>query len=301
MPLVSDVHVDAMLSNLSVKYRNAAYIADRVMPAIPVAHESDQYWIFGKENFMIPETLRAPNAPAARVEWSLSDDSYTALEYALASPIGRRERDNADDGLNLEISTTEYVTDMLLLDREVRVAGIAQDTGTFTAAEPNPNWDEAACTPVEDVMAASEAMRLAVGRRPNLMVLPAAVLYTLKSAAAIIDQVKYTSDGRVTLELLRRLFEIDNILVPEAQKNTAAEGETESMSDVWTDTVGLYYVNPAAQQKTVTMGHTFRARPFRTRKWDEDDTEATIVEVSMIDAEKVVCAGAGYLLNNCNA
>ncbi len=46
-PTASDVHVDAVLTNLSVAYiqEQDAYIATKVFPVIPVDKKSDKYYV----------------------------------------------------------------------------------------------------------------------------------------------------------------------------------------------------------------------------------------------------------------
>ena len=36
-----DVHIDAMLTNLSIGYKNDLYIADQIAPIVPVRRQSD--------------------------------------------------------------------------------------------------------------------------------------------------------------------------------------------------------------------------------------------------------------------
>ena len=45
MPTVRDVHVDAVMSSISIAYRNAAYIGEQVFPRVPVAKKSDLYFV----------------------------------------------------------------------------------------------------------------------------------------------------------------------------------------------------------------------------------------------------------------
>ena len=42
-PVKRDVHIDAILSNVSVKYGNGEAIADIVFPRVKVKKESDKY------------------------------------------------------------------------------------------------------------------------------------------------------------------------------------------------------------------------------------------------------------------
>ena len=54
-------HIDVALSNFAVKFRNPAYVADRVFTRVPVQRQSDKYWRFGKEQLQaLLDDLRAP-------------------------------------------------------------------------------------------------------------------------------------------------------------------------------------------------------------------------------------------------
>ncbi len=301
MPVFGDLHEDARLTNISVMYRNDDFIADLICPIVPVEKESDKYIIFGNERFNTPKTLRAPRTESAGVEWSLSDDTYSCDEHALHALLDEREIANADAQLNIERTTVEFLTDQVLLGREIRVAAAYQATGTFNTVEPSPNWNEASAVPVDDVLAAKERFRIATGIEPNVMVLPKTVLATLKTVDSIIDSVKYSALGKVTIDLLQTLFEIPRILTPGAMYNTAAEGDTEALSSVWTDTVGLYYVPPSPGQRMIATGYTFRARGFKVNTATVPTRHSRWYEPSMVEDIKIVCAGAGELLNNCIA
>lgn len=298
----TQVHWDALLTQWSMAYSNGTLIADQVCPVLPVAKESDKYLVFGREAFSLPRTLRALRTAPAEIDWSVSDEDYHCEEYALAQPLDDREIDNADAQLQIERSTVELLTDVLLLDHEKRVADILTSASTFTQnAEPDPNWNEASADPVGNVLAGKEVVRAAIGRNPNVMVLPASVLASLRTCDAIIDMVKYSAVGKVTIDLLRNLFEIDNLIAADAVYNSAAEGDTFTTTDVWGDTVGLYYMGPATGQKQISAAKTFRAQPFKSWKTRDERIRSNRYHVSIIEDTVVTCAAAGYLLTNCNA
>ena len=299
MPLVNEVHVDAVLSQFSLGYRNSGYIADLLFPALPVVKESDKYAIFSTEAYRRHSTLTADKAPAKRGEFGWTSATYSGQMYKFANAISRRERENADNFMQLQRRTVERTTDTVLLDREMIAAAMAVDDAVFPHDDsPTTKWDAGSGqTPIKDVLAGKEAFRLqSLGLEPNLMVLPPRVLYALKSCAAIIDQVKYTSDGLVTLDLLRRLFEMERIIVPRVMYDSTQEGDTASVRDLWGDTVGLYYLDPQLGQEIRTMGLAFRSRPMQTRTWQEPEIECDVYEVSMVEDMKVIDANCGYLL-----
>lgn len=49
MPQRGNVHIDAALTNLAIQYRNLAFVAEYVLPPLPVMKESDKYYVFSRE------------------------------------------------------------------------------------------------------------------------------------------------------------------------------------------------------------------------------------------------------------
>ena len=72
-PTVTDVHVDGVLTGMSVMYRNDSYIADQVAPVIPVVKESDTFFTYDTGDFLRDEAeVRAHGGPTAQAGYTLS-------------------------------------------------------------------------------------------------------------------------------------------------------------------------------------------------------------------------------------
>ena len=196
MPTVKDIHQDAVLTNISLQYQNQWFVADLVMPRMPVKKESDLYYIYGKERFAVPNTRRAPKSPYAKVDWTPSSATYTCKEEGLEESTDDRERKNADKPLNLEIDTTELLTDLIALKRETRVATLLTTAANFTndtTLSGTDQWSNGANSdPIDDVQVATLAINAAIGLDPNTMVIPREVYEKLKQHPAILDRIKYS-------------------------------------------------------------------------------------------------------------
>jgi len=67
-PTGRDLHIDRLLSNLSIAYLNepSAYVADRIFPVVPVDKQSDKYAIYRKGDWFRDEAeKRAPLTESA--------------------------------------------------------------------------------------------------------------------------------------------------------------------------------------------------------------------------------------------
>lgn len=298
-PTIGDVHVDAVLSGVSVKYTNEEMIGDQVLPVVNVKKESDKYYKFTR-NWRLPQSKRAAGAEANEVEWNVSTDTYSCEEYALKDLIPDRVRDNADNPLNMDVDTTEYLTDLIQLGREKRVADLVFATGTYgsqTSALAGVNrWDDyAGSDPVGDVRTAKSVVHAASGKMPNVMIMGYQAYLKLLDHPDILERIKYTQKGIITADIIAQVFEVDRLLVGKALYDSTQEGAAESLGYLWGKKVALLYAEASPGLKKVSFGYQFQSRGFRVKKWREEGREGDFIEAGEIRDEKIVAAACGYL------
>ena len=68
--------------------------------------------------------MRAPRSKYREIDWSATRDSYHAEEYGLETRIDDRERNNSASPLDLDETGTETLVDMILNNREKRIASL---------------------------------------------------------------------------------------------------------------------------------------------------------------------------------
>ena len=105
-PTSFDVHVDAILTNMSVAYMQEAdaFVASRAFPQVQVQKQSDRYFVYDQADFFRDQVQRrADGTQSAGTGYSLSTASYSAEVYALHKDIGDQTRANADDPLGEQI------------------------------------------------------------------------------------------------------------------------------------------------------------------------------------------------------
>ena len=298
-PLVTDVHVDSILSGVSIRYSNEEMIADQVLPVIPVKKESDKYYTYTRA-WKLPQSKRAAGAEANEVEWNVGTATYSTEEYALKDLIPDRVRDNADNPLDMDVDTTENLTELIQLGREKRVADIVFASGTYgsqTSALSGTNqWDDyAGSDPIGDVRDAKATVHAATGKMPNVLVIGYQAFLKLLDHPDILERIKYTQKGIITADLIAAVFEVDKLLVGKALYDSTQEGVAESLGYIWGKSVALLYVESSPSLKKVSFGYQFQSRGFRTKKWREEGRDGDFVEAGEIRDEKIVAAGCGYL------
>ena len=241
-PTQSDVHVNALLSNLSLMYTQEedAFVAHRVFPMLPVEKQSDRWVVYSRGDFnrnLMKKRAAATMAAMAgyRVD---TTPTYFADVWALGKPIDDQVRANADSVFNLEADATRFLNGINLINREQAWAttffgaGIWTTDWTGVAGVPAANqvlqWSDPNSQPIIDIRNMKRAIQLAGTYRPNKLVLGRPVFDTLCDHPDFIDRIKYgQTPGRpakVTLDAMAGLFELDEVLVMDAIVNNGVEG-----------------------------------------------------------------------------
>lgn len=296
MPFANQLHVDKLLSNLSVKYQNQEYVADKIFPIVPVKTDSDLYRIWVK-NFRIPETKRASKALAREHNFEVTTASYLLEEHALKNYVGDEEADNYDI-TDLRADMTEELTDVIMRKREKMVADLFTSTSwslgvslaaanafsaNTTVSNPIPIFDTAATTIIQNS-----------GFAPNFGILPRDGFVSCKSHVSVLDRTKYVSK-EMTPAMLAALFELPELLIPLTVVDVSQLGLTESLSNLFVHAFVGYKPSSAGPLKP-SCGYIFEKAVPRVRRWRDEERKAEAVEVQMKLQPKVVASLTGYLI-----
>jgi hypothetical protein len=268
-PSASDVHVDALLTQISVAYiqDQTNYVADSAFPLVAVDKQSDRYLTYDKGDWFRAEAqARAISAESAGGGWDIDNTpTYFAQVYAIHKDIDDQIRANAD--MDIDRDATEWVTQQLLLKKDLQWAANFFKTGVWavdlTGVPSAPTagqfiqWDAVGSHPINDVMAAIIAQTELTGLKPNKMVVGPRAYNVLRNHADVLDRIKYTQRGFVTTDLLSALFDVDQVLVPFVVQNTAKKGATTAMSYLYGKAAMLLYSVPAPSLLKPTAGYTF--------------------------------------------
>lgn len=315
-PTTSDVHVDAILTNMSIAYMQDAdhFVAGKVFPTVPVQKQSDLYYTYTQADFFRDAVeLRADGTESAGTGYGLSTDSYSALVYALHKDIGDQVRANSDAPLSPDQDATRFLTQQMLLRQEIDWASKYFATSIWgTDTTPSTLWSAASGSdPIGDVQTGINTVLTNTGYKPNVMVMSYAVFSILKNHADIIDRYKYTSSASITEELLASVLGVERVLVMGGIKNTAAEGATASYSQIGDKDALLAYVAPNAGIMAPSAGYNFSwtglaqsggiGTNTAVSRFRMDHLRADRIEIESAWSYKVVSSALGYFFSNCVA
>lgn len=315
----SDVHVDRPLTNISIAYMQADenFIADRVFPRLPVAKQSDKYFLYDRGMFNRDEMqIRAPGTESAGATYKLSTDSYNADVWALHHDIADQIRANADSPLNLDRDAAEFLALKAMIRKEKAWAAdhfaigkwttdIDGVSGTPASAAEFQQWNEAASTPIEDVRKGKRVVQESTSFKPNKLVLGRAVYDALLDHPDIVgrlDRGQTTGPAQVLKQNLAALFEVDEVLVMDAIENTAKEGIADDNSFIGGKKALLVYSAPSPGLMVPSGGYTFTWTGLlgggvlgtQISRMRADLLKSDRFEIEMAFDQKLIAADLGY-------
>lgn len=321
MPEPTDLQFQPGLSNVAIQYSNPEYIADLVVPPTPVTKKKDKFKKYDKdERFTIPSTLVGPKSIPNEVEWSVSEDSFECVDYGLEEFVSTEDIDNADAPIQPMSDTTEFVTNLVLLDKEKQVADAVFNANNYGA---NNQTDIAGgwATLSDDVLTDLEVGIDACFMPPNVLALGIETWRKVARNEKILAAVKGTlapqsikSPGGVAMPAVNQAelaayLGLDAVLVGRARINTAKKGQTASYSRVWDGTnsgkggAALLRVMPNPTRKEVVSFANFnwKQRQTFTRETARGAFGGKMVRVVESRVLKVVSTDVGYLFKDCLA
>jgi len=318
MPLASQVHVNAPLTNVSTAYVQDQnnFIADKVFPVVPVLKKSDLYFVYNKNDYFRDEAQkRAAGTPSAGGDYDLTTASYVCARFSFHKDITDEEMANSDAALNPEDDAAEYVTGKLLLKREREFVATYMTTSVWgTDLTPSSLWsDYAASDPISDIENGKTTILQNTGYEANTLVLSYDTFKALKNHPLIVDRYKHTSADSITADMLAAVFDVERVLISKGVYASNEEGGTAAMAFISTKDALLCYVNRAPALRKPSAGYNFAwtglagagAYGNAIKRFTGDYFKSIAVEVriegELYFDQKVVGSDLGYFFNNCVA
>lgn len=266
---MQDAHIDRALTNMSVAYMQDAsnYIADKVFPIIPVKRQADLYYIYNTGDFLRDEAkVRGAISESVGSDYDLASDTYYCKKYAFHKDVSPEERVNYDDPLDADKDAQIFVSQKMLIRREMEWASKFFKAGVWSNEIAGDSaagagkviyWNKDTSNPIQDITNESVKMAARTGYRPNTLVLSPYVFNALKNHFDVLDRVKYTETGVVTTSLLASLFEVENVYVAWAVVNNSAKGTADNIDFIMGKNALLCYSNPNPSLRTPSAGYIF--------------------------------------------
>jgi hypothetical protein len=269
-PVYGDIHVDTPLTNMSVAYiqDQSAFVADKIFPIVPVKKQSDLYYIYSKADFLRNEAdIRVYGAESKGGGYNLSKSPYFCNIFAFHKDVYPTDRTNSDDPLQPDADATEFVTNKLVLKREIDFQLRFFATGIWgteyygagaSSGLARLYWSSASSTPLEDIGNAQIGVQAVTGKKPNTLLLGPYTYLALRDNSEVRNLLRYTQGPKVpTPDMLAQMFDVERVLVGNAVYNAAAENATEDTDFILGKHALLCYTENAPGIKKVSAGYIF--------------------------------------------
>lgn len=267
-PKTTPFPVDPVMTGITIAYRNQSLIGDMILPRVQVGTKEFKWQKYAQEErYTVPETLVGRRGRPKQVEFGATEESSMVYDYGLDDPIPNDDITQAaagGQGYSPVNHAVESMTDLILLDREIRVADMIFSPDSYASGfketlSGTDQWsDFDNSDPVQQILDALDTPIM----RPNVFTLGQAVWTTLRQHPKIVAAVNAMGGnaavgGVVTRQQLAAILEIEEVLVGQGWVNTAKKGQNPTISRVWGNHASLIYRNRLANtQRGITFGFT---------------------------------------------
>jgi len=301
----ADVHpVNTYLENVGIQYMNdqTKMVSVTGLPIVPVKNETGRYLIFEKSHWFRREagTIN-PGEAIPTSDYGRTYETYAVQEYGLGHQIAERIANNADSIMRLQMNGTKFVSNHVLLEREIRTAAVIHGTWTNTSA-PALTWDDADSVPVEDIYDYIDTVEdNAPGRYPNIGVCDITGMRALREHPDII-KVLHGAGGagpaKVKAEALADFFDFEKWLVGRGTYTASPEGTAEASvayTKIWSKSMFVGYVNFGSPSIDIPSAYYMFRKGYMARTYHEQRTRSDYIEASELAVVQKIAEDCGFI------
>ncbi len=302
MGRLEELRVNAYLSKVARGYSNSAFIAENLFPVIDSELEKVDIFEFNKEAFQVYDTERSIRANSNVISpKGFNKKTTTLTEHDLAYPLDYREQEESKI-VKLQLHATNVVTEGLKLKHEKQCADLVQNTDNFastnkiilsgTSLFSNSNSD-----PEGVIDDAKNAIAGKIAQEPNTMVMGYEAFKDLKRHQKLRELVGSSDTKIITLELMKQIFDIQNIYVGKS----VFVNEAGNFVKVWGNNIVLAYVPNLASRTEYDPSFAYTVKKKDSLKIDEytkEGNKVKYIRATDIYTPFLVGPDAGYLIKN---
>lgn len=256
------IPVHPELTAIAIKAPVPGMIADQVLPEFPVTSEKFTYNEFPfAQGVTVPDTKVGRKSRTPEVEFGAIERDASTEDHGLQDTVPITDQ-TANSDIDPEAVAAEMTSQLVTLAREARTAGLIFNSATYlpaqiTAYAAGAGWTNAAT----DVLGQFEDAKDAMVVDPNTLTVGLDGLRALRKHPQLVKSVRPndTGEGRLTMDELKELLEIETILVGQARLNLGKPGQATQLRRVWADHASLTFTERVIKNsQAYTFGATAR-------------------------------------------
>lgn len=256
--------IDPQYTAIAIAYQNRSLIGSQVLPMTPVASKRFN-WIRHtlSEGFTPPADYVGRKSKPNQISFTGTEETNTTADYALDDPIPRDDIEASNiPGFDLQGRSTEYLTNLLELAHEKRIADKVFNPDTYPAANKDilsgtSQFNDPTSNPIEYLLEKLDGLVM----RPNVLVFGQDSWRQTRQNPNVVEYVKGTGiatggqRGMISREQFAEALEVEQILVGQGWINSAVRGQTPALNRVWGKHISMIYRDVlAGPQRGTTFG-----------------------------------------------
>lgn len=298
---------DQHLTAIAIAYRNpdVELIADAILPRVPVGKREFKWFEYDlASHYTIPNTRVGRFSKINRVEIQGEERASACEDFGIEIPISNDDIENAPKGVDPRDRAVSRATDIILLDREVRTAGLVFDADLY----PDSNKDTLSGTSKFSHKDSSplKAMHEYLDSclvRPNVVTFGQAAwsAFSMHPDVVSAGHANAGTSGKVSRERAAELLEVGEVLVGRSHLNIRKPGLAPVFQRVWGPHILCFYRDRTADTSGgLTFGVTaqYGSRVAGSKEADMGLDGGVVVRSGERVRELVLARQASFFIEN---
>lgn len=304
-------HIEQGMNEISLAYEGGLpFVSEEFAPVVGVKKKSDRYFKFSKEQWRIYQDSIAEDGTPQTIQLDLEPMGFYNTEgHALAIPVSDVLRDNADEGVELDIEVNQKLTRALRLAQENdSVAFLTTNfiTQNVTKAGTSKWSDYVNSDPIADIDLYKETVMQSIGVEPRNLLLPRPVFRNLRSHPRVYNRavaMGLSNGGKlIGEEQIAGVFDVDKVIVPKVVYLTSARGQQDTAAFLYGNFALLYYSTNAPARRTPNFMYTFvwTKRTYDMKIVRDEYRDKDLYKCQKYRDVRLIEPNAGFLINTPN-
>lgn len=320
---ITRLDLSATFSEFDLAASRLQFIGPKVLrPRLVGVQAADVGKIPLNQLLITKDDSRAPGGEYKRDDFEFDKFTYATDEHGREVPLDDRTLRIYRDILDAEDIQSQRAVDMVLRNYEIDIAAAIYDTAVWTGASRttavSSEWSSAANgKPRVDVENAKRKVRDGCGLEPNALVCNRLQFWNLANTDEIKDLIKYWGGDdpkRINEAMIAAALDLEFILVAGGIKNTANQGQSATLSRVWSDeNVQVCRVATTDDPQEPCVGRTFmfseenagvgsdEELALIAEEYREEKVRGSVIRVRNDRDIVIMYAAAGHMLSNITA
>ena len=307
--------VDPVLTRLSIGYKNKMFAWDKICPIMPVDEPTGTYFVYPKGYWFrkSPGSNRGVEGRFNRVGYGVESATYEVEEYGLEKILDDTLAAKSQTAMPLAAKDLMYLVNNFQMELELDTSNALFKTGVWAKdVTPTVKWDASSGDPINEIEEGIDHIKRNTGMKPNKFFVGRKVWRTLKHHKDIIDRYKYVQPGLLTPDLVKGIWELEELVVLDTVQTDAAEGVTTpdnppdaNMKYLWDQESALLAIVSPPGLDVVTNANHFMwagdpqtAIPWGIVGYRQEDQKSIVQRINNHYDRKIVAKDAALFFDN---